>query len=261
MDGSIKEFDAEPVASPQGLTAGPEGDIWFAEANLNRIARLEIGPDVPPDTISPTIDIVRPRTGSTFVLGSQDVDASYSCDDQGGSGLATCAGPVPSGSPVPTDDLGAQTFLVQASDVAGNTAQDATTYVVFRSIGGTLIEGPGRAGGWLTLELGMDLDAHGVDPLVAAASQQVVCADPTNALGDPEVVDLRTRIGRGGVLVLRWDTDRAWAAQCRTLTLVFGPAGWSGAPATFVASFGAGASAKPAARPARLATKPLKPSR
>ena len=60
--------------------------------------------------------------GHTYAL-NQAVPASYSCaDESGGSGVASCAGPVASGSPIDTASVGSKTFTVQASDNAGNAA-------------------------------------------------------------------------------------------------------------------------------------------
>jgi hypothetical protein len=83
-----------------------------------------------PDTTGPTISIVSPQDGASFQLGAT-VDASYSCaDEAGGSGLATCSGPVASGSPIDTSTAGAKSFAVTATDLAGNTATKSVHYTV-----------------------------------------------------------------------------------------------------------------------------------
>jgi hypothetical protein len=64
----------------------------------------------------------------SYVLG-QLVIASYSCSD-GGSGVATCAGPQPSGSLVNTLLAGTHTFVVDATDAVGNHSQALATYTV-----------------------------------------------------------------------------------------------------------------------------------
>lgn len=81
------------------------------------------------DKKPPTITITTPSAG-TFYLLNQSVAASYSCTD-GGSGMASCSGPVASGSNMDTASVGAKTFTVTASDSVGNTATpQAVNYTV-----------------------------------------------------------------------------------------------------------------------------------
>ena len=85
------------------------------------------------DRTAPSITISAPAN-TTFTL-NQVVPASYQCaDEPGGSGLASCAGPVPSGSPIDTAAVGSKTFSVQASDTAGNTASRSVSYTVTHGI-------------------------------------------------------------------------------------------------------------------------------
>ncbi|MEA2365316.1 MAG: hypothetical protein QOI32_828 [Thermoleophilaceae bacterium] len=82
------------------------------------------------DTTGPSISIATPVNGATYGLG-QSVTAGYSCaDEDGGSGVATCAGPVASGAAVDTSSLGAKTFTVNATDNAGNPTSRSVTYTV-----------------------------------------------------------------------------------------------------------------------------------
>ena len=79
------------------------------------------------DTTAPSITLTAPTT--TPYLLNQAVAASYACAD-GGAAVATCAGPVTSGSTIETASAGARTFTVQASDHAGNTASQSVRYAV-----------------------------------------------------------------------------------------------------------------------------------
>lgn len=79
------------------------------------------------DTVAPSISITSP-TATNYLL-NQVVNAAYSCSD-GTSGVASCAGPVASGSPFNTSTLGPKTFTVNAADVAGNTSSSGVTYNV-----------------------------------------------------------------------------------------------------------------------------------
>ena len=80
------------------------------------------------DTTPPTISIASPVDGAQFTLG-QLVTADYACAD-GGSGLASCAGPVAPGGTIDTATAGTKSFTVTASDTAGNPSTAVSTYEV-----------------------------------------------------------------------------------------------------------------------------------
>ncbi|WP_445269635.1 IPT/TIG domain-containing protein [Streptomyces sp. DSM 41634] len=79
------------------------------------------------DTAGPTITIIRPTAGT--YLYRQPVTASYSCTDAI-SGVASCVGTVPNGSPINTSTLGQRTFTVNATDNATNPSTKSVTYNV-----------------------------------------------------------------------------------------------------------------------------------
>ena len=82
------------------------------------------------DKTPPTVTLATPADGATYGEG-QDVTAAYSCaDEAGGSGLASCSGPVASGSAIDTSTPGQHTFTVTASDNADNTASSTAHYTV-----------------------------------------------------------------------------------------------------------------------------------
>jgi hypothetical protein len=62
------------------------------------------------------------------------VAADYSCSD-GGSGIASCAGPVASGTNLDTASVGSKIFTVHAADHVGNTSSRSVEYVVSYGIG------------------------------------------------------------------------------------------------------------------------------
>ena len=85
------------------------------------------------DQTPPSITISAPA--STTYLLNQTVAASYGCaDESGGSGLATCVGPVMNGSPIDTASVGTKSFTVSAGDNAGNTASRSVSYTVAYNI-------------------------------------------------------------------------------------------------------------------------------
>ena len=129
-DGTITEFPL-PVSNSQpfAIALGTDGAMWFTEAAGNRIGRIEVQTAPPPDLTPPTVTITTPADGAVFTVG-QIVLADYACaDEAGGSGVATCDGPVASGDPIDTS-LGTHTFTVSATDVAGNPGGATSTYLV-----------------------------------------------------------------------------------------------------------------------------------
>lgn len=79
------------------------------------------------DKKAPAVTISAPAAARYVV--NQAITADYSCTD-GGSDVASCAGPSASGSPVDTSSVGSRTFTVNAADHAGNESQEAVTYSV-----------------------------------------------------------------------------------------------------------------------------------
>jgi hypothetical protein len=84
------------------------------------------------DTKPPTIDITAPASATPYLL-HQAVAVGYACAD-GGSGVATCVGPVANGGALDTTSVGAKTFAVSATDQAGNAASRSVPYTVSYNI-------------------------------------------------------------------------------------------------------------------------------
>jgi hypothetical protein len=80
------------------------------------------------DRKDPAIAVASPAAGAVHVV-NEPVTASYACTD-GGSGVATCAGPAASGAAVATGTPGTHEFRVDATDAVGNAATAAVTYQV-----------------------------------------------------------------------------------------------------------------------------------
>jgi hypothetical protein len=76
------------------------------------------------DRKAPSISIGFPAPGASYLL-NQTVNANFACAD-GGSGVATCTGPVGNGSPISTAQVGSKTFTVNATDNVGNVAPAQT---------------------------------------------------------------------------------------------------------------------------------------
>jgi Ca2+-binding RTX toxin-like protein len=82
------------------------------------------------DDQPPTVEILAPTPGTQVFVGERIV-AEYQCrDEQGGSGVASCEGPVHPGEDVDTMTPGHHTFSVVATDDAGNRAEAEVEYDV-----------------------------------------------------------------------------------------------------------------------------------
>jgi hypothetical protein len=80
-----------------------------------------------PDATPPAVQA--PMQGETYLKGST-AEADYTCSDRGGAGLATCTAAVAAGQPLDTSTVGAHTFVVTATDGAGNTTRRTLRYLV-----------------------------------------------------------------------------------------------------------------------------------
>jgi uncharacterized repeat protein (TIGR01451 family) len=99
------------------------------------------------DKKPPTITISSPAANATYQLNAS-VAAGYSCVD-GGSGLASCQGQVPNGSPINTSSTGTKTFTVTSTDAVANASASTVTYSVVS----------GGGGGSMSADLGISLSA------------------------------------------------------------------------------------------------------
>jgi len=78
----------------------------------------------------PTVTIASPVKNATYTRG-QVVAASYACEDgSGGPGIASCSGPVASGTALNTQILGEHSFTVTALSSDGYSATATATYDV-----------------------------------------------------------------------------------------------------------------------------------
>ena len=235
LQGEIIEIPVGEGSSPTGIATGPDGAIWFSAPGTNRVGRLELLAS--DDDTSPVVTIVSPPDGSVLTAG-EGVVADYFCtDESGGSGVATCEGPVADGAIVP-NDVGSHTFTVTGIDGNGNTGTATHGYVVFKDIRGPITNHADFAAGRvipIILELGPRprgrLFASG-PPVV----RTVDCATKEATVPDT-TADVRASLIDAGRLLLQWRTDADWAGSCRSLVVRFGLEGWSDADAVFTLHF------------------------
>ncbi|MFN8473344.1 MAG: choice-of-anchor Q domain-containing protein [Anaerolineae bacterium] len=93
-----------------------------------------VGPVYIIDRTAPTITITSPADGAVYLQGAP-LTASFTCSDPGGSGVASCVGTVPNGSPLSTATVGSFSFTVTATDNVGNTTSQTVHYTVGYSVG------------------------------------------------------------------------------------------------------------------------------
>lgn len=80
------------------------------------------------DTVAPEVTVTAPGPGFIYEMGST-VAADYSCSD-GGSGIASCVGPVADGAVVSTATEGFLSFGITGTDNAGLSTTVTNTYSV-----------------------------------------------------------------------------------------------------------------------------------
>jgi DNA/RNA endonuclease G (NUC1) len=80
------------------------------------------------DRKNPVITLTTPSNGAVYQL-NHAVIAVFACGDNG-SGVATCVGTAANGAAVDTSSTGARSFVVTATDVAGNTSSTTVSYIV-----------------------------------------------------------------------------------------------------------------------------------
>jgi len=257
--GALAAKAAGPVATPHnpfGLALAPDGrSLYVTGYGASAVAQYDVGsdgvlsPKAPPsvgagsrpiavvaveprDGTAPTVDLRTPAEGAQYALDEQ-VDADYSCADEGGSGVASCEGDVADGEPLDTSTAGPHSFTVVARDGEGNETTVTHNYTVvepplaFLGFRGPIHDGSVvRAGD--TLPIAFSLGGfHGLDVLAdgSPSSVQVDCDDPGAATGGTPARsegDRGLRFSRWtGNYVFKWQTERRWAGTCRTFVLTF----------------------------------------
>ena len=183
--------DGSPIDTS---TVGPHTfSVTATDSSANTATVTHNYTVVPPnapvgDRTAPTVRIITPPVGATYYR-TQVILAEYGCADEvGGSGLSTCVGDVPFGSPIDTSTPGEHTLSITATDAAGNRVKVTRTYTVVEA------ECLGRT---VTVYLGLGdtptnrgdvlLGTQGADTLVGLGGVDRVCGrgGPDTIRGGP----------------------------------------------------------------------------
>ena len=115
---------AASTVSTDGAAQVRSGTCTDVAGNISNSATATVNLD----SSAPTVSVISPTSGGSYVQNSAN-GASYSCADAL-SGIIGCLGTVPSGSTFSTSTVGSNSFTVQATDLAGNTASRTVSYTV-----------------------------------------------------------------------------------------------------------------------------------
>jgi DNA-binding beta-propeller fold protein YncE len=218
-DGKLGQYD---VAGDGALTAKSP---MLVTADVRPVAIAAVPA---PDMQAPTIDLRTPADGAHYAAGA-DVDADYSCADEGGSGVASCTGDVDSGAPLDTSTPGTFDFTVVARDGAGHETTVTHSYTVdepqagFEGFVGPIHDGSVvRAGAAVPIAFSLR-GLHGLDVLAegSPSSVRVNCDDPGAPAGDEPAASadgLRFDDATGHY-TFAWQTERSWAWTCRAFVV------------------------------------------
>jgi hypothetical protein len=186
------------------------------------------------DQAPPAISIASPVDGGVYSLGD-NVLASYSCEDQqGGSGVASCSGPVANGAPIDTSSFGQHSFEVTSSDHAGNTATKVVSYSVSYSFDGFLwpVKNPPKVNRWkagvpVPIRFSLDgfrgpkpeADGYPLSRRCGGGDDTEVVAKAAKKSGSAKKKPVFTYVRRSDQYVMLWKTEKKWAGSCREFVL------------------------------------------
>jgi hypothetical protein len=224
VDGGPFQTYTGPVS---GFTTGNHFVQYYATDNAGNIEAIKLIA-FKADSDKPTATITRPADGASYKLG-QAVKANFKCaDKQSGSGVDTCVGTVPKGSPIDTSTVGTHSFTVTATDKAGNQTVNTVHYSVRYAWNGFF--GPvSNSGDGLNLvhagdlvKLGFTLGGNFGLSIGSFSSAPVSC--PAEA---PHLVSGAHEGTASGLSFgpasshysYGWQTDAAWAGTCRQFSL------------------------------------------
>jgi len=191
------------------------------------------------DKKAPEISISASPSGKEYELGD-DVTVSYGCLD-GGSGTASCSGPVASGGKLDTSSLGQHTFTVESKDEAGNADSESIIYQVIYDFGGFFspVDNPdvatnkAKAGSSIPVKFSLEGDqglgifAMGTDANNNTFTYPTSTAMRCDLTDELDAIEETVTSGGGSLqydssldqYTYVWKTNKAWDGTCRQLVV------------------------------------------
>jgi photosystem II stability/assembly factor-like uncharacterized protein len=179
------------------------------------------------DSDKPTVNIVNPAEGAVYKLNATK-NASYKCADKQ-SGLASCVGSVPNGTPINTSTIGMHSFTVTATDVAGNTTTVTHHYTVQYAFNGFFAPVTNSDTDQLNLvhagdliKIGFGLGGDEGLSIGTFSSSPVACPSWESHLVKAAGAGASPGLSYGvasGHYTYGWQTDNGWAGTCRQFSL------------------------------------------
>ena len=184
------------------------------------------------DKKAPAISIATSSPGNQYEL-EDEVTVTYYCTD-GGSGTASCSGPVASGGKLDTASVGQHTFTVEASDEVGNVGTKSFVYHVIYDFAGFFspVDNPEvlnrvKAGSAVPVKFSLGGD-QGLDIFAEAdgssfpRSEPIPCGstDPVDRVEQTVTASSSglTYDATTGLYTYVWKTSRGWTG-CRQLVV------------------------------------------
>jgi hypothetical protein len=226
-EGTVPDGELLDTSAP-----GPVGVTVTARDNAGNVTSVTHTVQVVPlDVVPPSIDILSPLDGAVYLL-DEEVWAHYSCSDGDGTGVASCAGPVPVAGRVDTSTVGPHEFTVNATDNVGNAASATARFTVVYDFEAFLwpVRNRPKVNIWragvpvpIRFELGGNQGLGVIEdgwPQVAVVgcdfSEEPEAGEPARHPRWFRELVYRRRKQR---YVFLWKTDRRWVGSCRQFML------------------------------------------
>jgi hypothetical protein len=120
----VSSCEPNRTITAEGITGASTGTVTAAGGQQ---ATVPV-PAIQIDRTPPTVTVTAPASAVTYAVGAS-VAAAYTCADAASS-VVSCVGPVAVGAPIDTATAGSKSFVVTATDAAGNLFIRTVAYTV-----------------------------------------------------------------------------------------------------------------------------------
>ena len=221
----------DPAQCESSSTASENGVVTISATCADRSGNVgHASHTVKIDAMPPTVDLIAPGSGASYVLNSA-VTISFMCADQTGlSGVQSCVGTAPSGGLLDTASVGLKTFTVTARDHAGHITTRSVSYRVqygfegfFNPVDNLPVVNLVNAGRAIPVKFALGGN-QGLNILAGApTSVWVSCNDgaPLDEVEQTLTAGTSTLSydAATGQYQYVWKTEKTWQNSCRQLTI------------------------------------------